>query len=145
MPQSLSLVFVHYVWATWHRAPLIGSKLRSPLYGCISNKCSELKCELIAIGGVEDHVHVLVRMHADISVGELAKGMKGASSHLITHQIAPEEGFKWQGGYGALSVSRNHVTRIVRYIARQEEHHASGKQWLDFEKMDFDEPVERVS
>jgi REP element-mobilizing transposase RayT len=138
MPQSSTLLFVHFIWATWNRTPVITPEWESPLYACIRKKCHELRCDSLAIGGIEDHVHILVRMHADVAVSQLAKQMKGASSHLMTHEIAPHCEFKWQGGYGALSESRTHVRRIQNYIFRQKEHHTSNKLWLTLETVNTD-------
>lgn len=133
MPQSSTLLFVHFIWATWDRAPVITPEWESPLYACIRDKCHELRCESLAIGGIEDHVHILVRMHADIAVSQLAKNMKGASSHLITHEITPRCEFKWQGGYGALSVSRSHVRQVQGYVRNQKSHHSHEKIWTALE------------
>ena len=97
-----------------------------------------MNCEAIAIGGVENHIRTLARMHADVAVSQLAKGMKGASSHLINHEITPLQEFKWQGGYGALSVSRTHVAIIQKYIDNQKEHHAGNKLWATLETINSD-------
>jgi hypothetical protein len=61
--------------------------------------------------------------------------MKGASSHLVAHEIAAGYEFKWQGGYGALSVSRGHVRRVCEYIKRQKEHHGHGDLWPALEEV----------
>jgi REP element-mobilizing transposase RayT len=133
MPQSATLVYVHYIWATWDRAPLISPAWENRVYDCIREKCLELRCEVLAIGGIEDHVHVLTRLHPDIAVSRLAKTMKGSSSHLVNHEVGLPQLFRWQGGYGALSVSRTHLTKICRYIAKQKEHHKSNKLWSSLE------------
>ncbi|MDQ3815077.1 MAG: IS200/IS605 family transposase [Armatimonadota bacterium] len=137
MPDSCTHLYVHFIWATWNRTPLLVSTLREPIYACISDKCYELRCQLIEIGGIEDHVHVLVRLHSTVAVAVLAKGMKGSSSHLATHALNQE--FKWQGGYGALTVSLSHVRRVCRYIQRQSEHHAQGSIWPELEKITEDD------
>jgi putative transposase len=113
MPASCVLVYVHFVWATWDRAPVIAVAIEPRLYGAIRAKCLELKCEPMAIGGAEDHVHVLVRLHSTVAVATLAREMKGASSHLVSHELVGyAEGFRWQGSYGAFSVSHEHVPRV---------------------------------
>jgi putative transposase len=76
---------------------------------------------VIAIGGIDDHVHLLVAMPATLAPADLVKQVKGASSHLVNHGREPF--FRWQGGYGAFSVSKHHVPRIRDYVLRQEEHH----------------------
>ncbi|HEX6911880.1 MAG TPA: transposase [Longimicrobium sp.] len=92
------------------------------MYLCIRRACAHLKAEIIALGGIEDHVHVLLRLPATISVAHLVKQMKGSSSHLANHRLLPR-GFKWQGGYAASSVSRRALPVVRDYIQRQEEHH----------------------
>ena len=82
-----------------------------------------LRSDVLAIGGIEDHVHVLVRPATSIAPADLVKRMKGASSHMVNHDIGCQTYFKWQGGYGAFSVSKRHVPMIRSYVTRQEEHH----------------------
>jgi REP element-mobilizing transposase RayT len=134
MPKSCTFVYVHFVWATWDRLPYIAPSLEPSIYACIASKCQELKSELLAIGGTQDHVHVLVRLHSTVAVAELAKGMKGASSHLVTHELTPNQAFKWQGSYGAFSVSPSDVPRIRAYVRNQKKHHASGDVWEEWER-----------
>lgn len=118
-------LYLHCVWATWDRLPLISPEIERPLYAAILDKCRQLKCEPIAIGGTPDHVHLLLRLHTTVTVANLLKEIKGSSSHLITHEITPGEFFKWQGAYGAFTVSKDAVPRVKVYIEHQKEHHAS--------------------
>jgi putative transposase len=134
MPESCTHLYVHFVWATWDRLPLITPELEPQVYASIAKKCQELRCELRAIGGVENHVHTLIRLHATVSAAELAKGMKGASSHLATHVLAPNQFFKWQGTYGAFSVSLEDVPHVRAYIELQKEHHARSDIRPDWER-----------
>jgi REP element-mobilizing transposase RayT len=134
MPTSCTHLYIHFVWATWNRAPWITAALEAPIYACATQECQEQKCEVLAIGGTEDHVHVLVRLHPTASVADLAHRMKGSSSHLVTHVLAPEEPFKWQGTYGAFSVSPAHLEEVRAYVQRQKEHHASGEVRTDWER-----------
>ncbi|HEX5503114.1 MAG TPA: IS200/IS605 family transposase [Thermomicrobiales bacterium] len=119
-------IFVHLVWATWDRLPLLNEELSRQVYHAIGAKCQELGAQVIAIGGIEDHVHLLARLPATLSVADLLKHVKGASSHLVTHHLAPGQSFKWQGSYGVCSVSPRHLAQVGDYIARQREHHAAG-------------------
>jgi REP element-mobilizing transposase RayT len=117
-------LYLHLVWATWDRHPFLADpELRRRVYACLLAECTRMGADLLAVGGVEDHVHVLVRPPATIAPASLVKQMKGASSHLVNEVIRPPFFFKWQGGYGAFSVSRRHVPFIRRYIERQEDHH----------------------
>jgi putative transposase len=124
---SYSQLYVHLVWATWDRLPLITPDLRPALYGAIQKECSDLRVEVIALGGVADHVHLLVRIPTTVCVAELAKQVKGDSSHLVTHRVPGGAEFKWQGAYGAFSVSQSDVPRIREYILNQEAHHRDGR------------------
>ena len=118
-------VYLHLVWATWDRLPLLTPAVRERVYLCIRHEAARLKAEIIAIGGIEDHVHVLLRLPATISIADLVKQLKGSSSHLANHEVLPR-GFKWQGGYGCGSVSRRLVPTVRNYVLRQEEHHREG-------------------
>lgn len=126
-------LYLHCVWATWDRLPLITPAIEARLYACIASKCSEFDCEMIAIGGVVDHVHLLVRIPTTLPVATLLKEVKGASSHLMTHEVAPTEFFKWQGGYGAFTVEKDGVSAVRRYIERQKEHHSNSRLRYEWE------------
>jgi REP element-mobilizing transposase RayT len=119
-------LYLHLVWATWDRLPLITSEVEPRLYAAIAAKARQLNCEPLAIGGVADHVHVLVRLAATVTVAILAKELKGASSHLVRHEVVPEAGFRWQGGYGAFTLARRDVPLLHRYVMEQKQHHARG-------------------
>ena len=88
---------------------------------------------MVAIGGMPDHVHLLVRLHPTVAVADLVKLVKGASSHLMTHQITPGEFFKWQGAYGAFTLSKQAVPATKEYIEQQKAHHAQGDLWQEWE------------
>jgi REP element-mobilizing transposase RayT len=127
-------LYLHSVWATWDRLPLITPEVEAELYSAIRAKCDELKCPCLAIGGMPDHVHVLMRLHATVAVADLLKVIKGASSHLITHMVQPGGSFKWQGAYGAFTVSKSDVPRCMAYVERQKQHHAGHELWDEWEQ-----------
>ncbi len=118
-------VYVHLVWGTWDRLPLLTGDLERDMHRAIGAECIALSCESIALGGVADHVHLLVRLAATLSIADLMKQLKGSSAHLFAHQLVPGAFFKWQAGYGAVSVSPRHLDQVSNYIAKQREHHAS--------------------
>jgi putative transposase len=121
---SYNQLYLHCVWATWDRLPLITPDAEPRLYGAIVSKCKELSCSALAIGGVYDHVHVLIQFSTTITIARLIGEIKGASSHVMTHSIAPESFFKWQGSYGVFTISKRSVPQVRRYILNQKEHHA---------------------
>ncbi len=134
MRSPYTQLYLHCVWATWDRLPLITPQIETQLYSAISAKCKELKCAPFAIGGIEDHVHLLVRFPTTLSVASLIKEVKGASSHLATHKITPAEFFKWQGAYGAFTVSKDVVERVSSYVLNQKKHHAANSVFEDWER-----------
>ena len=122
---SWTEVYVHVVWSTWDRARLLSPAVRERVFLCIQHECARMKADLVAVGGVEDHVHVLLRLPATVALADLVKQLKGSSSHLANHEVLPR-GFKWQGGYGASSVSPRHLRWARDYVLRQEQHHRDG-------------------
>jgi len=116
-------LYLHCVWATWDRLPLIITELEEPLYAVMAAKC-HLGCTPLAIGGIDDHVHLLVRLSPKVSVAQLVGQIKGASSHAVTHIIRPDHFFKWQGSYGAFTISQRSVSQVCDYILAQKAHHA---------------------
>jgi REP element-mobilizing transposase RayT len=102
------------------------------VYLCIREEAARLKAEIIEIGGIEDHVHVLLKLPATVSIATMVKQVKGSSSHLANHEVLPY-GVKWQGGCSASSVSRRAVPRVRDYVLRQEEHHRDGNTFPDAE------------
>jgi putative transposase len=78
---------------------------------------------LLAVNGVEDHVHLLASMTATTSIAEIAGKVKGSSSKWINETFPEQSGFAWQRGYAAFSVSESQVARVAAYIARQKLHH----------------------
>jgi putative transposase len=135
MQRSYTKLYVHCVWGTWDRLPLITPEVETRLYAAITAKCRELKCEVIAIGGVADHVHLLVRLHPSVSVSELMKHVKGATSHLVTHEVSPGKPFQWSGVYGAFTVGIELLDRIAEYVRNQKAHHANKRLEETWEQM----------
>ena len=126
-------VFVHVVWATWDRLPWLTDVLRPAVYRAIGAKCVALAADVIAIGGTDDHVHLLVRLPATLALAELVGQIKGASSHLVTHQVQLGQPFKWQGSYGAFSVTPGHLSHVIDYITNQAHYHATDTVVPDWE------------
>jgi putative transposase len=120
-------IYVHLVWGTWDRLDLLTGDRVETAYRAIVQECAGLGAEVIAIGGMADHVHLLVRIPASLSPAALMKQVKGSSSHLINPVHGARAAFRWQGGYGVFSVSRQDVPRIRRYVLHQEEHHLEGR------------------
>jgi putative transposase len=126
MRRTYTQLYVHLIWGTWDRLPLITSEIETNLYSAMMVKIQELNCELVAIGGIDDHVHLLVRLNPTVAVADLIKEIKGSSSHLATHVIMPGQFFKWQGSYSAFSLRKRDLPLVVTYINGQKQHHLQG-------------------
>jgi putative transposase len=127
------LVYVHFVWATKSRAPLLNAGVQPRVYAAIADSARDLGFEPLAVGGMADHVHLLVRCPGRCDLPALMNVIKGNSSHLVNHGMGPREHFAWQQGYGARSVDPKGVSKATAYITDQEEHHGTGTVYDAFE------------
>ena len=126
----------HLVFSTKHRMPLITSALRDNLYDYLGGVLRGNGGVLLAVGGMPDHVHLLAGWGTTLSVAEMLKLLKGASSRWINDQSKTNV-FSWQEGYGAFTVSESSAAKVCRYIHRQEEHHrrrSFEEEWVDLLK-----------
>src|SRR4051812_19021035 len=117
-------LYVHVVWGTAGRKPLISAAIEEDLFGLIAAKTTELRCVPYAIGGTADHVHLLARLHVSTSVARLVGEVKGASSHFINHRLGSNGSFKWQSGFGASTIHADDAPAVSRYLHAQKEHHS---------------------
>jgi putative transposase len=129
-------LFVHVVWGTWDRLPLLSGETKRHVYRALEAKCVELGVEILALGGVEDHVHLLACIPATLAGSDLVKHLKGSSAHLATLDIAPGACFKWQGAYAAFAVGLVQLATLRTHIHRQKEHHAVNRLIRDWEEDD---------
>lgn len=124
MPQSLAQIYLHLVFSTKHRQPLlIDPVLRDHVHAYLSTVCNTMKCPSIRVGGISDHVHLLVRFGRTCTVADLIRELKRASSKWIKTQSNDLKNFEWQDGYGAFSVSPIHIDPLIIYIKNQDKHH----------------------
>lgn len=121
---TYSQTVYHIVFATKHREPVLEKSHRDDLYlfmwGCLKNR----QCHLYRIGGVEDHVHILTSVHPAISLSNLVKEVKTASSDWIKDGNRFKHFRHWQVGYGAFTHSYEDRHGLIEYIKDQEAHHA---------------------
>ena len=122
MPQSLAVVHLHLVFSTKHRRPLLADhELRDRTHSYLGAVCAERNSPPVRVGGVADHVHMLCRLGRTITIADLVRDAKRASSGWLKEQGIAD--FDWQDGYGAFGVSPGHVPALVEYIENQENHH----------------------
>jgi REP element-mobilizing transposase RayT len=121
VPQSLGQIYLHVVFATKNREPMIIRPEPHRLHAYLVDVLAKLGCPSLATGGIEDHVHILHSLGRTHSVAWVMEKAKSSSSRWMKEQGAID--FWWQPGYAAFSVSRSHLERVRRYIERQREHH----------------------
>ena len=131
MRESMTYLYAHFVWATWDRLPLLVGERKAEVYRLIKAECRRMKADVIAIGGIEDHMHLLIDYPATITVADVAKRVKGSSSYIT--QCNQGDFFQWQGAYAAFTVSRRELTIVRNYIENQERHHRQGTTLNEYE------------
>ena len=127
-------ILLHFVWSTHKRMPLITNDIERSIYRYIVAVCKKEGCHILAIGGTENHIHLLISFPTDKKIWELVRNFKGGSSRLVTNILKPGEFFQWQGNYGVFSVSPSHKNRVINYIKNQKQHHANGTLWKNAEE-----------
>ena len=123
MPQSLTKIYLHIVFSTKHRQPLIDDEIKDALHEYLGGICRELECIPVQIGGYYDHVHILCSLSKKITVIKLLEEIKKSSSKWVKTKGADYGGFYWQDGYAAFSVSYKDLEAISEYIRNQHKHH----------------------
>jgi putative transposase len=123
MGQSLVKNYVHIVFSTKYRQPLIRSPYEEELHSYLGGICKNLECAPIIVGGYTDHIHILCRLSQKITLMKLVEEVKSHSSKWIKTKHESLRNFYWQNGYGAFSVNPAEVERVVSYIANQHAHH----------------------
>ncbi len=138
--------YAHLIWTTKNREPLINLEIEEALYGCLIAKAAELGCFAHAVGGVTDHVHVVISIPPKHSVATVVKHLKGSSSHYVNHVLRNgSQAFAWQRGYGYLTFGESQCERAVAYVKGQKQHHLMNtvNNWL--ERVDEDNEDEAPS
>ena len=123
MPQSLAAIYVHVVFSTKNRQPSISSDLAERLHPYLGGIVRNHGGIALEIGGMPDHVHMLVSLGRTLSIAELVRLVKANSTSWVHDTFPAAQDFAWQGGHGAFSVSSSNLEVVTRYIRNQAEHH----------------------
>jgi REP element-mobilizing transposase RayT len=119
-------LYYHFVWGTKKSLPLIETRFEDRLHGAIAAKAQESDATVHAVGGIEDHVHLVVSVPPKISLSSFIGGVKGTSSHFVNYVIQPRFTFVWQTEYGVLSFSEKGLSSVVSYVLNQSSHYHRG-------------------
>ena len=142
MANTYTQIHIQFVFAVKYRRAVIAKEWKAELYKYITGIVTNNGHKLLAINGVEDHIHILIGVRPSQSISELMKEVKRSSSKWINEQNFIQSTFKWQEGYGAFSYGKSRISNVISYIERQEEHHRKTSfrdEYLDFlEKFEVD-------
>jgi REP element-mobilizing transposase RayT len=122
-------LYYHFVWGTWNREPMLGAETESIVYDRLRHYCLNLNCHALALGGTENHIHLLANLTPTLSISDFVKGAKSFTSYSVNAEARDSKLFKWQSGYGAFTVSASQTERVKSYILNQKRHHAEGTLW----------------
>jgi len=127
-------IWVHAVWGTKYRHPILAKSIRVSVFKHIKENAKKHSIHIDFINGVEDHVHCLLLLNAELSISKVLNLIKGESSHWANDQKIISQKFEWADDYYASSVSDSAVKTVREYIRNQERHH---------EKFTFDEEYQK--
>lgn len=129
--------YYHLIWATEDRQPLITRDREPKLYDYIRGKADAHGCFIHAIGGIEDHIHLVVSIPPKLSIADFVKKIKGSSAYHLNHTASsPDLAFSWQHGYGVLTLGSKQLDDAIAYVNNQKEHHHNGTIIRGLEKDD---------
>jgi putative transposase len=123
MASTLTKILLHVTFSTKNRLPLIPETVEADLYAYIGGICRRMESPLLAIGGVPDHVHMMVSLSKTVALSHLMLEVKRDSSKWIKEKDAALRAFGWQDGYFGFSIGESGVDALRAYIANQKEHH----------------------
>jgi REP element-mobilizing transposase RayT len=123
MSHSYTNLLYHLIFSTKNREPWLERSFRGDLFGQVAGVIKEKQGIVLAVNGVEDHVHILAKLRPNRSVSQVLSDVKSRTSGWVHRHVPQLPAFAWQTGYGAFTVSQSQVERVRQYIKDQEAHH----------------------
>ena len=124
MANTYNQIYLHLVFAVKYRDGVIDKSWRNELYQYIIGLINNRGHKVYAIGGMSDHIHILVSLSQKQSISELVQEVKRASTLWIKEKKYVRCQFAWQEGFGAFSYGKSQIESVASYIQNQEVHHA---------------------
>ncbi len=128
MANSYYEIYLHIVWTTKNREEMITQDVERLINSIIESKVHNQDTRVIAIGNTKDHIHLLIAVGPKFDISTLIKEIKGLISYHINHNT--DGNLYWQDGYGVLSVSKEAIPNVKRYIENQKVHHYGDKKLM---------------
>jgi|SRR6185437_8125832 len=122
MGHSYCSSLFHCIFSTKERRKMIAPEMQDRLWAYMGGIAREHGMTALAVGGTDNHAHLLVAVPATLPVAAGMREIKSGSSRWM-HEACAQPEFAWQEGYGAFSIGHSQIEATVRYIARQREHH----------------------
>ncbi|PYK14474.1 MAG: IS200/IS605 family transposase [Verrucomicrobia bacterium] len=123
MANTYTSLHYHVVCSTKNREPFLGEAIRDRLFAYLGGIARENKMTALEIGGVADHVHLLLSIPASLALSKAVQLLKGGSSHWLKETFPNVNDFAWQDGYAVFTVSQSQLDDVRAYIRSQPEHH----------------------
>ena len=123
MANTYTSLYYHIVFSTKNRELWIKPDVEQRIWAYLGGIAKQNKMKPLQIGGMDDHVHVLLGAPAVLAPAKIAQLIKGGSSTWIHETFPQMKGFGWQDGYGAFTVSKSNVPSLSEYIQGQRDHH----------------------
>lgn len=145
MPGTFSQIYIHVVFAVKNRDSLIQSSWEERLYQYITGTVRNKGQKMLAINGVNNHIHFLIGMKPSCCLSDLVREVKKSSNEWIKENKLTKYRFSWQEGFGAFSYSQSQLDQVIKYVMSQDEHHKKKsfkEEYLDLLKkfeIEFDE------
>jgi len=122
MLHTYSCIWIHIIWATKNREPVLFGENGISLFNHLVNKGKELNCPFEKLNIQPEHIHGLINLPTNLALKDFMSKIKGGSSFWLNNEIFKST-FSWQRGYGAFSVSASQIEIVKNYIANQGNHH----------------------
>ena len=123
MAHSLSKIYVHLIFSTKDRVPVLRREHFADIHKYIAGTLTRMDCQALTVGGMPDHVHVLFVLGKSCTIAKTVENLKRAATQYVRTLAPCYRNFTWQEGYGAFSVSPTRVDAVTQYINNQEQHH----------------------
>ncbi|HGE72440.1 TPA: IS200/IS605 family transposase [Candidatus Poribacteria bacterium] len=124
MADTYTQIYIHVIFTVQGRQNLISKQYKDELYKYITGIIQSKKQKVIVIGGMPDHIHILIGIKPDIALSDLVRDVKSNSSKFINEKRWVIGKFSWQEGFGAFSYSQSQLDSVASYIKNQEKHHS---------------------
>ncbi len=123
MSHTYHKIWLHFIWTTNNREPLLTSRMRNKFIKHVMEYADQNAIEIDTLNATADHVHLLISLNPSQSPSKVINLIKGESSNWINNMNLTIGKFSWQEGYSVFSVSYSNVNRVRDYIKNQQEHH----------------------